>query len=108
MKKLYDTKVKAAKKSFKAKMIDDVLSKLKRITNYDQMKSDTFQVEEISHMTGEEQAEAIATSFSAISNEYEPINRDMIDIPPHCPSTVPQFKPYQVRRHLGRIKANKS
>ena len=72
------------------------------------MKSDTFQVEEISHMTDEEQAEAIATSFSAISNEYEPINRDMIDIPPHCPSTVPQFKPYQVRRHLGRIKANKS
>ena len=59
-------------------------------------------------MTDEEQAEAIATSFSAISNEYEPINRDMIDIPPHCPSTVPQFKPYQVRRHLGGIKANKS
>ena len=116
LKKLYDTKVKAAKKSFKTKMIDDVLtskdrewySKLKRITNYDQMKSDTFQVEEISHMTDEEQAEAIATSFAAISNEYEPINRDMIDIPPHCPSTVPQFKPYQVRRHLGRIKANKS
>ena len=116
LKILFDTKVKAAKKSFKAKMIDDVLtskdrewySKLKRITNYDQMKSDTFQVEEISHMTDEEQAEAIATSFSAISNEYEPINRDMIDIPPHCPSTVPQFKPYQVRRHLGRIKANKS
>ena len=116
IKKLYDTKVTIAKKKFKSKMIDDVLtsrdkewySKLKRITNYDQRKSETFQVDEISDMTDDEQVEAIATAFSAISNEYEPVNRKEIDIPPHNPSTLPQFKPYQVRRYLEKIKANKS
>ena len=59
-------------------------------------------------MTDEEQVEAIASAFSKISNEYEPVNRKEIDIPPHNPSTLPQFKPYQVRRHLEKIKANKS
>ena len=116
LKKLYDTKVATAKKKFKSKMIDDVLtsrerewySKLKRITNYDQTKSENFQVDEINHMNDEEQVEAIATSFSTISNEYEPINRKEINIPPHNPSTIPQFKPYQIRRHLEKIKANKS
>ena len=116
LKKLYDTKVATAKKKFKSKMIDDVLtsrerewySKLKRITNYDQTKSENFQVDEINHMNDEEQVEAIATSFSTISNEYEPINRKEINIPPHNPSTLPQFKPYQIRRHLEKIKANKS
>ena len=59
-------------------------------------------------MTDEEQVEAIASAFSKISNEYEPVNRKEIDIPPHNPSTLPQLKPYQVRRHLEKIKANKS
>ena len=45
-------------------------SKLKRITNFGQDKSDLVQVDEISHMTDQEQAEAIADSFSSISNEY--------------------------------------
>ena len=116
IKKLYDIKVRTAKRKFKSKMIDDVLtsrdrewySKLKRITNYDQRKSETFHVDEISDMTDEEQVEAIASAFSKISNEYEPVNRKEIDIPPHNPSTLPQFKPYQVRRHLEKIKANKS
>ena len=97
-------------------MIDDVLtagdsqwySKLKRITNYEQMKADTVQVDEISHMPDQEQAEAIASTFSAISNEYQPVNREEIEIPPHCSSTIPQFKPYQVRRYLEKIKVNKS
>ena len=59
-------------------MIDNVMtakdgqwySKLKRITNFGQDKSDLVQVDEISHMSDKEQAEAIADSFSSISNEY--------------------------------------
>ena len=116
LKVLYDQKVIAAKKAFKCKMIDDVLtskdsqwySKLKRITNYDQIKSEEFQVDEISHMTNQEQAEAIASSFSKISNEYDPIDRDQIEIPPHCSSDVPRYRPNQIRRYLERIKTNKS
>ena len=104
LKKLYDQKVAVAKRTFKSKMIDDVMtsgdtqwySKLKRITNYEQTKSETLQVDEISHMPDQEQAEAIASSFSSISNEYDPVDREQIQISIFCPSTIPQFKPYQV------------
>ena len=116
IKKLYDQKVAIAKRKFKSKMIDDVMtagdaqwySKLKRISNYGQQKTESVQVEEISHMTEQDQAEAIANSFSAISNEYNPVNRDKIEIPPFSPSSVPQFKPYQMRKYLENIKTNKS
>ena len=56
-------------------MIDDVMeakssqwySKLKRITNFDQTKTEVTEVNEINHLTDQEQDEAIADSFSAIS-----------------------------------------
>ena len=83
-------------------------SKLKRITNYEQTKSETVQVDEISHLPDQEQAEAIASSFSSISNEYDPVNREEIQLASFCSSEVPQFKPYQVRRYLDKIKTNKS
>ena len=52
-------------------MIDDVMtsgeaqwySKLKRITNYEQTKSETIQVDEISHMSDQEQASASASDI---------------------------------------------
>ena len=116
LQKLFERREKEAKRSFKAKMIDDVMmardgqwySKLKRISNYDQSKTEMVQVDEISHLSDQEQAEAIADSFSAVSNEYEAVNRDEIKIPPFHHSEVPQLKPYQVRNHLQKIKTNKS
>ena len=105
-----------AKKSFKTKAIDEVMtarrgqwySKLKRITNFDQGKSETVQVDEISHLPDQDQAEAIADSFSAISNEYEPVNKDKIKIPTFERSSIPQFKPHTIRKYLKNIKTNKS
>ena len=97
-------------------MIDDVMncgdrlwySKLKRITNYDQEKTKLVQVEEINHMSDQEQAEAIADSFSNISNEYNPVDKNQIRIPPFFQSSVPQYKPHQIRKYLEGIKTNKS
>ena len=116
MKKIYLKKLLKAKRNFKTKMIDDVMtarnsqwySKLKRISNYDQTKSEILQVDEISHLSDQEQAEAIADSFSAISNEYEPVNRSKIKVPSFSASTVPQFTPAQVRKYLESIKTNKA
>ena len=97
-------------------MIDDVItvrdgqwySKLKRISNYDKAKSEQLQVDEINHMTDQEKAEAIADSFSAISNEYKPVNKDEIDIPKFTKSSIPKIKPFEVRNHLLKLKTNKS
>ena len=83
-------------------------SKLKRISNYDQAKSDILQVDEISNLSDQDQAEAIADSFSAISNEYEQVNRNKIRVPAFCPSTVPQFTPMQIKKYLQGIKTNKA
>ena len=116
LKKLYLKKVLEAKRNFKSKMIDDVMqartgqwySKLKRISNFDQTKSEVVQVDSISHLSDQEQAEAIADSFSAISNEYEPVNADEIEIPPFTQASIPQFKPHQIRKYLQGIKTNKA
>ena len=116
LQKLFDKKLKEEKIKFKKKMIDDVkeskssqwYSKLKRITNFDQTKTEVTEVNEINHLTDQEQAEAIADSFSAISQEYEPVKREEIQIPPFSPSDVPQFQPHQIRKYLERLKTNKS
>ena len=55
-------------------------------------------------MPDQEQTEAIAFSFSSLSNEYDPVNREQIGIPSFCHSTVTKFKPYQVRRYLEKNK----
>ena len=97
-------------------MIDHVLearsgqwyAKLKRITNFDQAKFDVVQVDEINHLSDQEQAEAIADSFSAISNEYKPVNKDDIKIPAFTSSEIPQFKPHQVKKYLQNLKTNTS
>ena len=89
LKRIYQKRVLEAKRNFKSRMIDDVMtarsgqwySKLKRISNFNQTKSDIVQVDNISHLSDQEQAESIADSFSAISNEYKPVDCSKIDIP---------------------------
>ena len=83
-------------------------SKLKRISNFEQNKAEFVQVDEISHLSNKEQAEAIADSFSSISNEYEQIKKEDIQIPPFSPSDIPQYTPQQVRKYLLSLKTNKS
>ena len=114
--KIFKKKVKEAKKKFKENMIDDVLtarsaqwySKLKRISNFEQNKFEQLQVDEISHLSDKEQAEAIADSFSAISNEYEEVKKENINIPSFSTSDIPQYTPRQVRKYLQSLKTNKS
>ena len=44
------------------------------MTSHDQLQSEEINVESISHLSDEEQAEAKAQQFSKISNEYSPID----------------------------------
>ena len=116
LKKIFYNRIEEEQRKFKRDMIDNVMtakdgqwySHLKRITNFGRNKSDLIQVDKISHMTDTEQAEAIADSFSEISNEYEPVDKSDIKIPPFNNSSVPQFKPHQIRKYLQGIKTNKS
>lgn len=85
-------------------------SMLKRITNFEQQqqKGMDFQIEEISHLTDKEQAEAIAKSFNAISQEYQEVKIEDIEIPDFPTERIPQLTPNIVQAYINKLKTNKS
>ena len=54
---------------------------LKKITNFDQLKSEEILVENIKDLTALEQAELIADKFSEVANEYEKLKAEDIAVP---------------------------
>ena len=102
--KLFKKEMKSAKAQFYLKSVAELkMSKpgqwyscLKRITSHDQQKNQQTNVDEISHLSDQEQAEKIADKFSSIQNEYEALQTDDISIQPFEASDIPQFHPAQV------------
>ena len=115
MDKLFKNEVKNAKSQFYKKSVADLKQKkpgqwyswLKRVSSYDQ-KNDQVNIAEISHLPDQEQAEIIAAKFSSIQNEYDPIRREDIYVPPFAEEEIPQFKPSQVWLLLTQLKTNKA
>ena len=84
-------------------------SALKRISSFDQIKTEQPVVDEINHLPDQEQAELIADQFASIQNEYQALEKDDVSIPPFSAADVPQFHPSQVWFALScidRIKIN--
>ena len=116
MDKLFKNEMKSAKSNFYKKSVADLkLSNpskwyacLKRITSHDQHKSEELQVENISHLSSQEQAEVIAEQFSSIQNEYDEIRKDDIQVPYYTERQVWQLHQSQVWFALSRIATNKS
>ena len=87
--KAFKSKLAEAKAGFYASRVKDLkqgdpgqwYSKLKRLCSYDQKKSEEVVCEEISDMSDQQQAEYLADQFSAISNEYDKIKVDELNIP---------------------------
>ena len=113
---LYKAKLTSAKRKYKRNMIDSIkeakpgewYSMLKRITRFDQGKSEELQVEEISHLSNQEQAERIADKQAEISNLYKEVQLTDIVIPPFSKEDIPQFSLRQVKEYILRLKSNKS
>ena len=70
--------------------------------------NDQINIDEISHLPNQEQAEAIAEKFSSIPNQYDPLNSDDISVPTFSEKDVPQFHPSQVWLLLTQLKTNKA
>mgnify|MGYP006908580915 FL=1 len=83
-------------------------SMLKRTTRFDQGKSEELHVEEISHLSNQEQAERIADKQAEISNLYKEVQLTDIVIPPFSQEDIPQFSSRQVKEYILRLKSNKS
>ena len=114
--KAFKEEMKSAKAKFYQKAVEEIkvakpsqwYSFLKKISSHDQHKSEIPVVEEINHLPDQAQAEVIADQFTAIQNEYNPINKDDISIPSFEESSIPQFHPSEVWLALSRIDANKA
>ena len=113
----FEIKCRLAKSSYYCNIVKDLkssapgqwYSKLKRMSSHDQTKSEEVQVEEISHLSNQDQAEAIADNFSKISNEYQPLTTSDIDLETSNVLTpVPVIEAHQVYEYLRKIKTNVS
>ena len=113
--KLFKQEIKSAKSQFYRKTVADLKQKspgqwyssLKRITSMDQ-QDDQINVDEISNLTDQEQAEKIADKFSSLPNQYEALKKGDITVPPFCEEEVPQFHPGRVWQLLSQLKTNKA
>ena len=116
MSKEYKTNVISAKKDFYKKQISELMSRntskwymsLKKITSYDQHKSDKIVIQEINHLSDKEQAEKLGEHFSTIPNQYDQLSKDDIKIEPIEKNEIPQLKEVQVWDLLTHLKTNKS
>ena len=81
---------------------------IKRISNYDQGKSEVLQIDEISHLSDQEQVEEIAKSFNRPSQTYKALEKSDIDFPPFSPDQVPRYTTLEIKGFINKIKTNKS
>ena len=115
MRKLFKLEIKEAKKQFYKTTVADLKEKspgqwyscLKKISSNDQVK-DKVNIDDISHLSDQEQVEIIAEKFSSIPNEYEHLKTEDIKVPPFSKEDIPQFDQSHVWLHLSKLKTNKA
>ena len=66
-------------------------SELKKLTHFDQQKTEEIVVESIKDLPASEQAELIADKFAEVANEYEKLKKEDIDVQEFSEKEIPQF-----------------
>ena len=115
MDKQFKKEVKVAKSNFYKKMVSDLKDKdtgqwykaVKRMTSYES-KPEQIIVDNINHLSDREQCELIADEFAEVPNQYNPLNKEDIQVPVFYKCDIPQFTPAQVWKQLSTMKTNKS
>ena len=102
------TSIKKQVAELKLKKLNQWYSCLKKITSQDQQKTHQPNVEEIHHLSDQDQAEEIASQFAKIQNEYAALKTSDISVPHYAQSEIPVLSSAQVWFALDRLNANKS
>ena len=116
LEKAFKKEIKSAKSQFYSKTVSELKLKkpgewykcLKKISSYDQQRSEQPIIDEINHLSDQEQAEIIADKFASIQNEFQSLKEDDINIPCFTEEDVPQFHSSQVWFILSRLETNKA
>ena len=84
-------------------------SKVRRMSEIDPTSEEKIQVQEIINEPSKTQAELIANKFSEISNLYQPLKSENVDIPCKDDSKmVPLFEPYEIYEKIRKMKKKAS
>jgi hypothetical protein len=116
MNKNYQIELEKAKKDYykmKIKNLSKLKPKdwyreLKKLTSFDQEKYEEIVVESIKDLPNKTQAELIADKFASVSQEYEKLTNDDINVPSYSESEIPQVTVDDVKNALAQMDANKS
>ena len=116
LEKAFKKEIKSAKSQFYSKTVLELKLKkpgewykcLKKISSYDQQRSEQPIIDEINHLSDQEQAEIIADKFASIQNEFQSLKEDDINIPCFTEEDVPQFHSFQVSFILSHLETNKA
>ena len=116
MEDIYEKELSKAKLGFynkKIKHLKNANSKLwhrelKNLTSFDQHQSDEVIVEEIKELPNNIQAELIADKFAEISQEYEAIKKEDIDVPFFSDDDIPIVTEEEVIATLAAMDTSKS
>ena len=71
-------------------------------------KDEKPECEQIKHLSDLEQAEAIADSFSKISNDYKPVDRSKFELPLLAEKDILRISETEVKHILKDLKLNKA
>ena len=80
---------------------------MKRLIKYDS-SDERVDVESLRHLSDEIQAEEIANKFAEVSNEFETLDRNKVDIPSFTVKDIPVVSENEVLETLENLKVNKS
>ena len=115
LQKLYKAKVSASKKIYYKKSIENLKNsnpgqwyrQIKLLTKYDK-KNDNLEVESLKHLDNNAQAEIIAEKFASVANEFQPLNREAIQVPEFSDDEIPVISELEVKNVLESLKTNTS
>ena len=116
MNQTYIKKCKQAKKDYYVNIVEDLkfsnpskwYSKLKRMSSHNSAKNEECEILSLVGLPNQTQAEVIADEFSAVSNLYEPLNKDDISTQSKNEKPVPIMTPYFVHQRIKKLKNNSS
>ena len=112
----FEEKCNLVKSNYYKNMIEDLkisnpgqwYSKFKRISSHDQHKGEIVNVEELSGLTDQQQADVIANQYENVANQYSPLEDSDVDLPPIPEGSIPKIDPAHVYKFLSRIKTTTS
>ena len=115
--KVYRQKSDEAKENYYSNIVEDLktsnvgkwYSKLKRMSCGHRSQCDKVNVQSLSNLAADTQAEKIADSFAFISNEYEPLKSEEIDVNQATNrKPFPWITPDQIHQKIKKMKSKTS